>query len=109
MTQDEAISEGADRARANGGGALPSDPAALEAVIAQRRASLASTIDELAVRAHPKAIARRSATDARERVRAFASTPDGQLRTERLAAVAGAVAAVTTLLYLLRRRRRRAR
>jgi Protein of unknown function (DUF3618) len=89
--------------------ALPSDPAAIEALIAQRRADLASTIDELVVRAHPKEIARRSAADARTRLQAFATTPEGELRTERLAAVAGAALAVVTVLVLLRRRLGRSR
>jgi hypothetical protein len=88
---------------------LPSDPAAIEELIARKRADLASTIDELTVRAHPKEIARRSAADAKGRVQAFATTDDGSLRTERLAAVAGAVAAVLAVLILLRRRAGRSR
>jgi len=88
---------------------LPSDPAAIEDLIARKRADLAATIDELTVRAHPKEIARRSAADAKSRVQAFATTDDGALRTERLAAVAGAVAAVLAVLILLRRRAGRSR
>ena len=84
---------------------LPSDPAALEALIARRRADLASTIDELVVRAHPKEIARRSAAGARDRARSFALTDDGQPRIERLAAVGAAVVAVIGLLVVARSRR----
>jgi Protein of unknown function (DUF3618) len=88
---------------------LPSDPAAIEALIARRRAELADTVDELVVRAHPKEIARRSAADARSRLRAFAVAEDGQLRVERLAAIAAAAASLLGLVVLRRRRRHRAR
>jgi Protein of unknown function (DUF3618) len=98
-----------DQGAVQGQVVLPSDPAAIEALIAERRANLASTIDELMVRAHPKEIARRSAADAKGRVQAFATTDDGQLRTERLAAVAAAATALLGLILLLRRRRGRAR
>ena len=89
------------------GSAFPSDPAKIEELIAQRRAHLSSTIDELAARAQPREIARRSAADMKGRFRAFVTTPDGELRTERLAAVAGAVTAVVVALVLLRRRSNR--
>jgi hypothetical protein len=112
MAQDDAAADGvaatpgrdAETARK-----LPGDPAAIEALIAQRRESLASTIDELAVRARPREIARRSAADIKGRARAFVMTQDGELRTERLAAVTGAVAAVLAVMVALRRRRRRSR
>jgi hypothetical protein len=99
MSTDEGTSQDAAAARK-----LPSDPVAIEQLIADRRADLASTIDELAQRARPKEIARRSAADAKGRVQAFARTEDGTLRTERLAAVAGAVAVLVTVVALLRRR-----
>jgi len=89
--------------------ALPADPKALEDLIARRRANLAATVDELAGRARPKEILRRTAADAKGRVQAFATTEDGALRTERLAAVAGAAVAFFGLLLLLRRRHDRAR
>jgi adenylate kinase len=108
MSSDDGTTGGAGQARPKTG-ELPSDPAEIEQLIAARRSDLASTIDELVVRAHPKEIARRSAADAKGRLRAFATTEGGQLRTERLAAVAGAVLAVVSLLVLLRRRRSRAR
>lgn len=103
------------RAGAGSGGAvegvvaLPSDPRAIEDLIERRRQNLAATIDELAVRAHPKEIARRSAADAKTRVQAFATAEDGALRTERLAAVAGAAVAFLALILLLRGRRGRSR
>lgn len=90
-----------------GPGALPSSPAELEAVIAQRRERLAATVDELVQRARPQEIARRSVADARLRLADATRTTDGDLRTERIAAVAGAVTAVLALVLLLRRRRSR--
>jgi Protein of unknown function (DUF3618) len=92
--------------RGSGAGAaapLPSDPAAIEALIAQRRAALATTIDELVVRAHPRQIARRSAAGVRDRLRGFAYSDDGQLRAERLGAVAAAGIALVGLLLTVRR------
>jgi Protein of unknown function (DUF3618) len=108
MTQDHGAAGSADGAAAGAtAGKLPSDPARLEQLIARKRDDLASTIDELAYRVHPKEVARRSAADARGRLRAFTSTPEGGLRTERLAAIAAAVAAVVALIGLIRRSRHR--
>jgi hypothetical protein len=92
--------------RGSGAGAatrLPSDPAAIEALIAERRAALATTLDELVVRAHPRQIARRSAADLRDRLHAFAYTDGGQLRVERLGAVGAAGVALVGLLLTVRR------
>jgi hypothetical protein len=105
---------GQGRAVAQGGAvegvvALPKDPKALEDLIARRRANLAATVDELVVRARPQEIVRRSVADVKGRAQAFATTEDGALRTERLAAVAGAAVAFLGLLLLLRRRNSRAR
>ncbi|MBL8929675.1 MAG: DUF3618 domain-containing protein [Kineosporiaceae bacterium] len=83
--------------------------AELEQVIAQRRAHLAATVDELVVRAQPKAIAARSVADARQRLTAVTHTEDGALRTQRLAAIGAAVLAVITTLSLIRRRANRRR
>ena len=83
----------------------PGSPAALERAIQDRRDHLAATIDELTMRAKPKEIARRSAAEAQRKLRTLTHGPAGQLRTERLAAVAAAVAVVGTVLILLRRRR----
>jgi Protein of unknown function (DUF3618) len=88
-------------------GVLPQDPAGLEQVIAQRREHLASTVDELMVRAHPRAIARRGLADARGRAVGAVRTPEGDLRVERVGAVAAALAALVLLSVLLRRRRAR--
>ena len=84
---------------------MPESAAALEQAIQDRRDHLAATIDELTARAQPKEIARRGAAEAQRRLRALTHGPDGQLRTERLAAVAGAVAVVGGVLVLLRRHR----
>lgn len=82
-----------------------SDPAAIESDIEATRARLAGTVDELAVRLHPKEIGKRSVRDAKERARTATHAPDGSLRTERIAAVAAAALAVVGLLVALRRRR----
>ncbi len=86
-------------------------PEQIEAAIAERRDRLAATVDELVAKAKPKAIAQRSLDDAKSRFAAATHTEDGQLRTEKLAAVGGAAAAALVLFVLLRRsvRRRRAR
>ncbi|MFI5728985.1 DUF3618 domain-containing protein [Kribbella sp. NPDC051587] len=71
----------------------------IEADIAATRARLASTVDELVDRAHPKNVARRQVEQARSQV--FDET--GQLRTQKLVAVAGAVAGVVAVLLVIRR------
>jgi hypothetical protein len=86
-------------------GGTPESPAALEEAIQVRRDHLAATIDELTARAQPKEIVRRGAAGAQRRFLTLTHTPDGQLRTERLAAVAGAIAVLGGVLVLLRRRR----
>jgi hypothetical protein len=83
------------------------DPAAIESDIEVTRARLAGTVDELAVRLHPKEIGRRSVRDARSRLRAATMTPEGDLRVERVAAIVAAVVALCGLLVRARRRRRR--
>jgi hypothetical protein len=84
---------------------MPESPAALERAIQDRRDHLAATIDELTTRAKPKEIARRSAAEAQRKFRTLTHGSDGELRTERLAAVAGAVVVLGGVLILLRRRR----
>lgn len=86
------------------GGAGSTDAAAIEAEIEATRARLADTVDQLAVRIHPKEIARRGSQGAQERLRAAAMTPDGQPRVERLAAV-GAAVIVLLVLTVWRHRR----
>ncbi|WP_460459511.1 DUF3618 domain-containing protein, partial [Angustibacter peucedani] len=76
------------------------DPATIEHDIEATRERLAGTVDELAVRLHPKEIGRRSVADAKAKVRAATTTPDGSPRVERIAAVAAAAAALGGLLAL---------
>ena len=79
-------------------------PAAIEAEIVETRARLASTIDELAVRAQPKEIARRQAESAKAKLIEATHTPEGDLRVERVGAIA-AGSAVLLGLAILRRHR----
>ncbi len=89
----------------SGGSTADADPAAIEAQIEATRARLAGTVDELAVRMRPQQIARRAVTDVKARLVAATTTPQGQLRVERVAAAgAAAVAAVAMALWRWRRR-----
>lgn len=81
-------------------------PDAIEAEIAATRAHLASTIDELAVRARPKEIARRQVGAATASFVEATHTPEGELRLERVGAVA-AVSAVLLVLAILHLRHHR--
>ncbi|MBI4942533.1 MAG: DUF3618 domain-containing protein [Actinobacteria bacterium] len=83
------------------------DPATIEAEIARRREHLAATVDELVERAHPKALAARGVEDAKGRLQAAVRTPQGDLRAERVGAVAAAVALFVLLSVVLRRRGRK--
>jgi hypothetical protein len=74
------------------------DPAAIERDIEATRARLADTVDQLAVRVHPKTIAQRAQDDARARIHDAVYTSDGTPRTERLAAVGAALAALIALV-----------
>jgi len=82
-------------------------PQAIEAEIASTRAHLANTIDELALRAQPKEIVRRQAASAKARVVEATYTPEGDLRVERVGAVAGVVAVLMGLAILHSRHHRR--
>jgi len=82
-------------------------PDAIEAEIAATRAHLASTIDELAVRTRPREIARRQAGSARAKLIETTHTPDGDLRVERVGAMAAGAAVLLGLSILHRRHRRR--
>jgi hypothetical protein len=84
---------------------MPTSPAALERAIEAKRANLAATIDELTRRTKPKEIVRRGAAGVGAKARGAVATPDGNLRTERIGAVAGATLVVLVALFLLRRRR----
>ena len=99
--------------KSNGTSGKPSAPSkvsqspdAIEAEIAQTRAHLASTIDELAIRAQPREIARRQTESVKARLVDSTHTPEGDLRVERVGAIAAAAAAVLVVLAVLHRRRR---
>lgn len=77
---------------------------ALEADIAERRTRLARTLNELTAKATPSAIAKRQVDQAKARFADATTTPEGDLRVERVAA-AVAVVAVIVAIKLLRRRR----
>jgi Protein of unknown function (DUF3618) len=82
---------------------------AIEAEIAATRAHLATTIDELSFRARPKEIARRQAASAKARYIEATHTPEGDLRVERVGALAAGVVALVGLLLAIRRRHRGSR
>jgi hypothetical protein len=83
---------------------LDGTPTELEQQIQARRDHLAATIDELTSRAHPKELARRGTAALSDRLQTVTHTPEGELRTERLAAVAGAFVVVAGILVFARGR-----
>jgi hypothetical protein len=89
--------------------AVPVPPSAavqrLESELAERRAHLTTTIDELVTRLSPKEIVRREVESVRIKIAETTHTPDGQLRRELVAAVLGATAVVLVGVGLLRRSR----
>jgi hypothetical protein len=84
---------------------VPTSVAALEADIAARRARLAQTVDELARKATPQAIVKRQTDEVKARFAAATTTPEGDLRTERIAAVVLAGLALVSLVLFRRHRR----
>jgi Protein of unknown function (DUF3618) len=82
-------------------------PDVIEADIAQRRAHLAQTIDELAIRAQPREIVKRKTESVKARFAESTHTPEGDLRVERVGAIAAAGAAVLVVLAILHRRHHR--
>jgi hypothetical protein len=78
---------------------------ALEAEITARRDRLAKTIDELTQRVSPKSILHRQTEAAKSRFADVATTPTGELRVERIAAVVAVVAVVGGWLVYRRVRR----
>ena len=97
-----------DDAATTGAAAAPAPPPSiptLEAEISARRDRLAQTIDELTYRVHPKTIIHRQAEAAKARFADVATTPEGELRVERLAAVVAVVAVVGGWLVYRRLRR----
>ena len=83
-----------------------SDTARIEQDIQAARTRLEGTVNELAYRAQPHVIAQRSVQSLRLRIDEATHTPDGQLRVERVAAVAAVVVVAVVVVGLLRRRRR---
>ena len=96
-TQPAAAADGASAPAADGvtvAAPAPVSIPALEAEISARRERLAKTIDELTYRVHPKTIINRQAEAAKARFADVATTPEGDLRVERIAAVVAVVAVV---------------
>jgi anti-sigma factor RsiW len=71
----------------------------IEADIAATRARLASTVDELVDRAHPKNVAKRQVEQAKAQV----FDERGQLRTQKLVAVGAAAVGVLGMLIMIRK------
>ena len=76
----------------------------IEAEIVAARTRLADTVDELHTRTAPKEIARRQAESLKAKFVAATQTESGDLRTERVAALA-AVAVALIGMGIARRRR----
>ena len=80
--------------------------ASLDAELTARRERLAATIDELVEKASPRNILQRQAEAAKARFADVATTPEGELRVERLAVVVAVVTVVGGLVVYRRLRRR---
>ncbi|MGA8979172.1 MAG: DUF3618 domain-containing protein [Pedococcus sp.] len=76
----------------------------IEAEIAAARDRLAGTVDELHTRTAPQEIARRQVATAKEKFTEATRTPTGELRTERVAALAAAAVGLIGLGVARRRR-----
>jgi Protein of unknown function (DUF3618) len=76
----------------------------IEAEIQAARARLAGTVDELHTRTAPAEVARRQVQSLREKFTRATRTESGDLRTERIAAVAAAAVALLGLGAVRRRR-----
>lgn len=74
-------------------------PEQIEADIAATRARLASTVDDLVDRAHPRNVVKHQVEQARAQV----FDESGRLRTEKLVAVGAAAVAVIGVLLVIRR------
>lgn len=74
----------------------------VEAELAAARLRLAGTVDELSDAVSPQQVARRQA----DRVRGYFVEPDGSLRSDRIAKVAGVVVGLLALRTVVRRRSR---
>lgn len=73
---------------------------ALEREIEETRQRLASTIDQLAHRAHPKTIVGRQVTTVKS---TFVDLDNGEPRTDNILKVAGAVVGFIVLIVVVRR------
>lgn len=76
----------------------------LRADIAARRERLAGTVDELTQRAHPRSIASRQAETAKLRFAEATQTPEGDLRLDRVGALAVIAVSLIALGIVVRRR-----
>jgi hypothetical protein len=76
----------------------------IEADIAAARERLAGTVDELHTRTAPQEIARRQVASAKAKFTEATRTESGDLRTERVAALAAAAVALIGLGVIRRRR-----
>jgi hypothetical protein len=76
----------------------------IEAEIVAARVRLADTVDELQHRTAPKEVVRRQVEGLKAKLVDATQTPDGQLRTERVAALAAAAVALIGLGVWRRRR-----
>jgi uncharacterized protein involved in exopolysaccharide biosynthesis len=76
----------------------------IESEIAAARDRLAGTVDELHARSAPREIARRQVASARTKFTEATRTESGELRTERIAALAAAAVALIGLGAVRRRR-----
>jgi MYXO-CTERM domain-containing protein len=79
-------------------------PDQIEADIAAARDRLAGTVDELHARTAPQEIARRQVESAKTKFNDATHTESGDLRTERIAALAAAAVALIGLGAIRRRR-----
>ncbi|GAA1923386.1 DUF3618 domain-containing protein [Nocardioides hwasunensis] len=79
---------------------MTQDMSALEREIEQTRERLASTIDQLAYRAHPKTIVGRQVTTVKSH---FVDLETGAPRTDNILKVAGAVVGTIVLLAVVRK------
>ena len=79
---------------ANGHVVPSSEADALQRDIEQRQARLAATVDELTTRVHPRSVLRSGQDSVQRKARAAVRTDDGELRMERIVAVACAVLAL---------------
>ena len=108
MSATQPAADGATTAAAATAAPAPAPPVsipALEAEITARRDRLAKTIDELTRRVSPKSILHRQTEAAKARFADVATTPEGELRVERIAAVVAVVAVVGGWLVYRRMRR----